>query len=215
MNVLKFSDRQLSDLHQVLSNESERRTRIAVNGHDPVTMIWGNEAAKRAVTIAAAGKHSILFVGPSNSGKTMLRALCLELGIEESYEARYCPSGNYTDWRSHCDCTLKEIDTTVARLPVVDITVQVSRPAEWDFNRSGTTLPEMREAIGSASRHTDETLDGNASDLLKAAIRELPLDLVAIARILHVARTIANLDCSPQVRVHDVAESINYRAIRR
>ena len=215
MNVLKLSDRQLSDMRQALANESGRRTRIAVSGHDPASMIWGNEAAKRAVTIAAAGKHSILFAGPSNSGKTMLRALCLELRIEEAYEARHCPCGNYSDPRSRCACTLKQIERQVARFPVADITVQTFRPVEREINTHGTTLAAMREVIGRASSHTDETLDEYASSLLKAAIREFALDLVAVSRILHVARTIANLDCSSQVRAQDVAESINYRAIRR
>ena len=79
MNLLKMNDTQLADLKQSLANEIRRRTQMAVNGHDAATVIWGNELAKRALQIAAAGKHSILFVGPSNSGKTMLRAVALEL----------------------------------------------------------------------------------------------------------------------------------------
>lgn len=215
MNLLKFNDQQLADLQQSVANEAKRRAMLAVNGHDAATVIFGNELAKRAVTVAAAGNHSILFVGPKNSGKTMLRAMCLDLGIDESYEARTCPCGNYGDPFSACNCTAKQIGKVSGTLPATDITIEVCRPRERDVGLRGTTLNDMRDAISRMSHYTSETLDGSSANLLKAAVRELGLDLVAVARILHVGRTIANLDNSQRIEAQHVSESINYRAVSR
>ena len=41
-------------------------------GHDPLAHIAGQNTAKRALTIAAAGRHHLLMVGPPGTGKTML-----------------------------------------------------------------------------------------------------------------------------------------------
>lgn len=215
MDLLKLSDVKLAELRQAIANEAKRRVTIAVNGLDAGAVIFGNEIAKRAVTIAAAGGHSIVFVGPSNCGKTMLRGLCLQLGIEESYEARPCPCGNASDPLTSCRCTAKQLQRTVAKFPVADITVEVHRPRDRDRNYRGTSLADMQAHIGQISRYTEEMPDGDAANLLKAATRELGLDMVAVARILAVGRTIANLDRSEHVRASHICEAINYRMLNR
>ena len=54
MNILKLTDQKLADLRQAICNEARRRALVAVNGQDAATVIWGQEMAKRAVTVAAA-----------------------------------------------------------------------------------------------------------------------------------------------------------------
>jgi predicted ATPase with chaperone activity len=93
MNLITFADTKLADLHRQVTNEIDRRTRIVTTGHDAAAMIHSNEMAKRAVVVAAAGNHSLLLFGPPNCGKTMMRAVALELGLSQTYEARPCPCG--------------------------------------------------------------------------------------------------------------------------
>lgn len=211
MNLLKLSDVGLAELRQSITNETSRRSQAATKGHDSAAIIWGNEMAKRAISVAAAGKHSILFVGPTNSGKTMLRAVCLELGVEESFEARPCPCGNRGDRFAVCRCTAAQSKRTVAKFPAADISVQVCRPSNQERNQEGTTLADLRRHAAQASHYTDQSLDENGSNLLKASINELAIDPVTVERILGVARTIANLDGSEPIRPIHLCEAINYR----
>lgn len=68
----------------------EARRRTAVNAPSPFDHVMGQEHAKRALEIAAAGGHNCLFFGPPGSGKTMLarafRDLLPPLSWEEALE---------------------------------------------------------------------------------------------------------------------------------
>jgi magnesium chelatase family protein len=165
------------------------------------------------VQVAAAGGHSILFVGPSNSGKTMLRAVCQELGLDATFEARPCPCGNRSDPRAECRCTAKQIERTVASFPIADITVQVGRPSGREWAIQGTSLAQMKDYIAKMKHFKSLDLDEDSANLLKAATAELGLDPAAHERIIRVVRTIANLDQSKRIGPMHVSEAINYRML--
>jgi len=94
--------RAVADLHQAVafaSGEQEPpRTRVDREGlfkacnHRGLDLrqVRGQEAAKRAVEIAAAGNHNLLMVGPPGAGKTMLAqripSVLPPLSLEEAVE---------------------------------------------------------------------------------------------------------------------------------
>lgn len=211
---IELTDKKLSELFQSVTNELRRRAQINVNGYDVANMIWANEMAKRAATVAITGGHSILFFGTMNSGKTMLRALCLELGLANTFEARSCVCGNYGDYTTPCTCTVKQIAKTVKQFPVAEINIEVQRPRDREINQRGTSLEQIRQTISMAAKYQDEKLDETSLTLLKCAAREIGLDPAAQATSIRIARTIANLDGSRIITASHIAEAINYRPPR-
>jgi predicted ATPase with chaperone activity len=215
MNLLTLTDTKLAVNQRQIANEIARRAKTATNGYDAASIIYGNEMAKRAVVVAAAGNHSILFVGPPNCGKTMLRAVALELGLGTTFEVRPCPCGYRNDPCRACRCSYNQISRHLRKLPVADISIEVVAPAEREMRSSGTMLAEMRQQVGAKSDYQSLELGEDGRNLLKAAVAELALDADVRNRILAVARTIANLDRSERIEARHVCEAINYRMLGR
>ena len=215
MNLLTLTDSKLAALHRQAVNEIARRAKAATNGHDPASIVHENEMAKRALVVAVAGNHSILFVGPPNCGKTMLRAVALKLGLGSSFEVWPCPCGYRNDPRRDCVCSYRQIERHLRKLPEADISIEMVCPPEREMRSAGTGLAEMRQQIEAKTGHESLELGDDSRTLLKAAIAELALDADARNRILAVARTIANLDRSERIEARHVCEAINYRMLRR
>lgn len=205
------------DLNQLFSNvkmEIQRRTHMDLHGYDPANSIWSNEMGKRAASIAVAGNHTILFFGPKNSGKTMLRAMCHELGLSTTFESRTCPCGEHNNHNTTCLCTVDQITETMSKMPEVDIYIEVSRPREREINQRGTSLEDIRKRLKDVFEHKSIKLDEHGETFLKYGKKELGIDPNEENRIIAVARTIANLEDSRLITAGHVAEAINYRRPR-
>jgi predicted ATPase with chaperone activity len=214
MNLIFLTDTKLAAVLRQVTNEIERRARIVTSGHDAAAMIYSNEMAKRAVVVAAAGNHSLLLFGPPSCGKTMMRAVALELGLSQTFEARPCPCGHRNNPYQDCSCSVRQIERHLRKFPQADITVEMVRPAEREMRTPGTTLAEMRRQIEFKSDHASLDLDDVSRSLLSTAARELGLDPDQQRRAIAVARTIANLDGSERIGVTHLMEGVNCRSVR-
>ena len=207
-----LTDAELSNV--LYDARLELSTRISP---DLAGEIKGQEMPKRALAVAVAGNHSILFVGPPGCGKSMLRALGRRLGLIESYEAHPCPCGYYSDPRAACTCTPEQIGEYRKGWPTAQMFCEVCPVPSRDILAAwkGTTEADMRRWLASAGQRPQDKLDRYAEPLLKAAISELGLAAEHVATIRSVAVTIAAMAGASIVESSHMVEAINYRMLRK
>ncbi len=212
MNLLSASDAKLAELHNAVVTEIRRRVNASLC--DDLSIIRGNEMGKRALLVALAGNHSIVFIGPHNCGKTMFRAAAVQYGIV-TFESLPCPCGNFGGL-GICNCTDRMIGNYRRKIPVADITVEIVPPAQRDLTgRPGTSSADISKALEELPSYPSLELDENCRNLLKCACAELGIDPAGRERIIAVARTIANLARHQTIQSADMCEAINYRMFRR
>jgi len=155
-----------------------------------------------------------------------------------------CPCGFRGDATRQCTCNAGQIARYLKRIsgPLqdrIDIQVEVPRLAADELmgKQPGEASSRVQERVVAArrlqqQRFADTPFHNNASmnskalrhfcvlsdevaSLLRAAIDQFQLSARAHDRILKVSRTIADLDASAEMKVHHIAEAVQYRSLDR
>jgi predicted ATPase with chaperone activity len=213
-NLFRLSASDLAHLLRAVHAECARRAKAETA--DSCTIIKGQEAAKRAILVAAAGNHSLLLVGSSGTGKTMLRAMAAELGLHETFEAWMCKCGGCGDMLRTCNCTPWQMIAVRSKWPPCEITIEAPHVAEREMHTSlrGTSTEDLRKQLEQRISSTSMLLDESMKRLLANAVAELGFDGHVRDSIIRVARTIANLEGSEVIGLPHLCEAINYRPFR-
>ncbi len=156
-----------------------------------------------------------------------------------------CKCGFYGDPYHECTCTPQQIHSYRSKisgplLDRIDIQVEVSPVAYEHLSEKskGEKSSEIKKRVDTArklqlERYKDYegifsnaqlsagmlqkfcSLDTDADNLLKSAFDKLGFTARAHSRILKVARTIADLDKSADIKKEHIAEAIQYRSLDR
>ena len=106
---------------------------------------------------------------------------------------------------------LTELDSsTPARTPIKDSIIMARSVQKQRFAKSKMTA---NAELASANIHEFISLDTKAQHLALQAGKEMHLSARAYIKLLKVSRTIADLDHSPAVVSHHVAEALHYRSL--
>lgn len=156
-----------------------------------------------------------------------------------------CPCGYYGDPTHHCVCTPGQIQRYMNKIsgPLLDridihCEVTVVPFKELTQMQPGEPSSVIRERVIKARQIQEIRLkdyqgvhcnaqmserminqfaqpDEQSLDMLRMAMERLSLSARAYSRILKVARTIADLECSEKVQAQHIAEAIGYRNLDR
>ncbi len=154
-----------------------------------------------------------------------------------------CPCGYFTDPYHECRCTPTAIQRYHTKIsgPLLDrIDIHIEVPSlkydELKSTQPGESSVEIRARINNArklqlerfkskrkiycnahlgSKHIRKycSIDDQSQSLLKTAIERFGLSARAYDKVLKVARTIADLENSENIKVQHIAEAIQYRSL--
>ncbi len=154
-----------------------------------------------------------------------------------------CPCGYFTDPYHECRCTPTAIQRYHTKIsgPLLDrIDLHIEVPSlkydELKSTQPGESSEEIRARINNArklqlerfeskrkiycnahlgSKHIRKycSIDDQSQSLLKTAIERFGLSARAYDKVLRVARTIADLENSENIKVQHIAEAIQYRSL--
>ncbi|NQY80047.1 MAG: YifB family Mg chelatase-like AAA ATPase [Candidatus Caenarcaniphilales bacterium] len=138
-----------------------------------------------------------------------------------------CPCGYYGDLKRNCICSMKQIQRYISKisgplLDRIDIVIHLKRldtkerellsKASSGITKSSDILQKI-EKVKEFTKKTnlDSSLDKESRDLLARAVESFDLSARAHTKLIKLARTIANLDFSKNIKQEHLAEAIQYR----
>lgn len=184
-----------------------------------------NEAVKRAVEVALAGDHTIMFVGgPLTQAKDFAEYMKWE-GSKNALAVSPCPCGWFGNSSHACRCQTNQLKQyqwkqfNPAVLSFYDLIVEVQHDSPDGIMGMLTrekVYPEdfhMKERIKAMlpTHEVSPTLNRECLNLLKAAIMQMYLNYHIVLRMQNVAHTIARLAQQKEIHVAHLAEAIQYR----
>ena len=160
------------------------------------------------------------------------------------YTLNPCPCGFLGDSRRECSCSYLQIQKYRSKIsgPLMDrIDIHMEVPAvqykDLASKNNGRSSADILEQVNKAraiqtkrfekmkiytnaqmsSRHLRKfcIVDDESEVLLERAMEKMGLSARAHARILKIARTIADLEGSSEIKSDHVAEAIQYRSLDR
>jgi predicted ATPase with chaperone activity len=186
--------------------------------------IPGQEHLQHAVTVALTGQHSITFLG---TGASLADALAFGRIVRSygltAYVTSPCICGNAGDPFGECRCRPEAIFTwrrrpTFQAALQADIVVEAAQSSAEQrvahrHGRRGESDEQLlvRAAEARSRPRPRDELDISSQRLLIAAIHQLQLTVVEIARLLSVAQRVAQLAGQTAVQPAHLAEALQYR----
>lgn len=150
-----------------------------------------------------------------------------------------CPCGYWGDSQNNCRCTSEQVQRYQNKLSGpfldrIDMHIEVPALAHKDLQQNSNTIEKsivVKERVINAQQRqkqrrnhcnahltnqeieTDCRLSAENQKVLEKTMDKMHLSARAYHRILKLARTIADLECSENIELHHLTESIGYRKI--